>query len=328
MSANAKAEKVRAASTAYDRYQHVRAQLLPMREACANEAAAPEERELLAQLDELWQAGPETIADLRRFGKIISGVRRSNYKGDRGELVRARLDRDRLRLLENNDPSLWVGEPPVLGGFGLPVGETLYNEDTLRFFRIISLLNDASVLREFREPAQRTTVWEIGGGWGGFGHYFKTLFPRVTYLITAAPVLLLLSATYLTTLLPDARARFFQPSDPDAFWRDWDLVDFAFAPEAVIDQLPPVELALTLDIGMLQRMSEPRIRSHVQRAFDVRCRYLLSVCADDEIHSVSRVRTALERSFWLHPMAAPAYLERQLLVRSGAFLLGWKRLHA
>jgi hypothetical protein len=25
-------------------------------------------------------------------------------------------------------------------------------------------------------------VWEIGGGWGGFAHYFKTLFPDVTVL--------------------------------------------------------------------------------------------------------------------------------------------------
>jgi hypothetical protein len=329
MSLPAKADRVRAASAAYERYQHAREQILPMvAESPVDAGVSPSESALLAELDDLWRAGPETIADLRSYGKAISGVRRSNYKGDRADVVRTRLDRDRLRLLQNGDPALWVGEPPVLGGFGLRSDDTLYNEDTLRFFRVLSLLNDAAVLREFRTPAVRPTVWEIGGGWGGFAHSFKTLFPNVTYLISAAPTLLLLSATYLMTLFPEAQVRFFQPSDPAAFWRDWQTVDFAFAPDTSIDRLHAQRLALTVDIGMLERMSAPRITAHVQHAFDQGCRYLLSVCPDGEPQRPSDVRSAMERWYWLHPMADPAYLDRHLVVRSGAFLLGWKRLRA
>ena len=292
----------------------------------ADAALTSSERELLADLDELWRVDAETVADLRRFGKTISGVRRSNYKGERAELVQQRLDRDRLKLLEHGDPALWVNEPAVLGGFGLHTDNVFYNEDTLRFFRIACLLNDAALLRDVRARTPRPTLWEIGGGWGGFAHYFKTLFPDVTYLITAPPTLLLLSATYLMTLFPDARFRFFQPTNPEAFWRDWDSTDFAFAPDVAIDQLRPVNVAITVDIGMLEHMDAARVSAHIQRAFDLDCRYLLSVCMDAESQNASTVRTALAARYWLHPMASRAYLDRHLLVRSGAFLLAWKRL--
>ena len=321
-----KAQKVRAASAAYECYQHARSEILPMTAAAADAGArTASERELLADLDELWRADADTIGDLRRYGKAISGVRRSNYKGDRAELVKQRLDRDRLKLLEHGDSTLWVDEPPVLGGFGLQGDNALYNEDTLRFFRIVTLLNDAALAPEFRTPP-RPVVWDIGGGWGGFAYYFKTLFPEVTYVITAPPTLLLLSATYLMTLFPDARFRFFEPSNPDAFWRDWDSTDFAFAPDSAIGLWRPVNLALTLDIGMLERMDASRINAHVQRAFDLDCRYLLSVCVDDDEQNTSVVRSAIEARYWPHPMAARAFLDRHLLVRSGAFLLAWKRL--
>lgn len=328
MSIHAKVEKVRAASAAYESYQRARAEIFPMTtDVPLDGALTSRERELLADVDDLWRADPDTVADLRRYGKAISGVRRSNYKGERADLVKLRLDRDRLKLLEHGDSALWVNEPAVLGGFGLHGDNVFYNEDTLRFFRIACLLNDAALVREFRVGTPRPTVWEIGGGWGGFAHCFKTLFPDVTYLITSPPTLLLLSATYVMTLFPEARVRFFQPSNPAAFWCDWDSVDFAFAPDTAVGELRPPTAALTLDIGTLERMTASRIEAHVQRAFDLGCRYMLSVCLGEEIQSAS-VRSALEKRYWMHPMAARAYLDRHLLVRSGAFLLAWKRLRA
>ena len=327
MTISVKAEKIRAAAAACESYQRARAAILPMTAAVLDdEGRTSSERELLADLDELWRADGETIADLRGFGKAISDVRRSNYKGERANVVKVRLDRDRLKLLEHGDPALWVNEPPILGGFGLHVDDAFYNEDTLRFFRIVCLLNDAAVIREFQPQAPRATFWEIGGGWGGFAHYFKTLFPEVTYLITAPPTLLLLSATYLMTLFPDARFRFFQPANPAAFWCDWDSVDFAFAPDSAIEHLHPVNLVLMLDIGMFERMDAARVGMHVHRAFDLECRYLLSICLNGDTESASLVRSAVEARYWAHPMAARPYLDRHLLVRSGTFLLAWKRL--
>jgi hypothetical protein len=86
-----------------------------------------------------------------------------------------RLDRDRLKLLEHGDPALWVNEPAILGGFGLQSDSVFYNEDTLRFFRIACLLNDAALVREFRANAARDVLGDRRR-WGGFAHYFKTLF--------------------------------------------------------------------------------------------------------------------------------------------------------
>jgi hypothetical protein len=327
---NVKAEQVRAASAAYECYQRARAEILPM--TAEGRSREPEltaaERALLADVEDLWRADADSLADLRRYGKTISGVRRSNYKGERADQVRLRLDRDRLKLLEHGDPALWLDEPAVLGGFGLQSGTGLFNEDTLRFFRIVTLLNDAALLREFRSSAKRPVVWEIGGGWGGFAHYLKTLFPDLTYLITAPPTLLLLSATYLMTLFPEASVRFFHPSDAAAFCCDLNEVDFAFAPDSAVHDIDPRDVALTIDVGMLQRMNAARISAHVQRAFELGCRYMLSVCFDEGSDAESTVRPAIERCYWLHPMASRAYLDRHLLVRNGAFLFGWKRLRA
>ena len=326
---NVKAEQVRAASAAYECYQRARAEILPMTEAAnAQPDRTAAERALLANVEDVWRADADSIADLRQYGKPITGVRRSNYKGERAEQVRLRLDRDRLKLLEHGDPALWVHEPAVLGGFGLQSDDGLFNEDTLRFFRIVTLLNDAALLSEFRSSAKRSVVWEIGGGWGGFAHYLKTLFPDVTYVITAPPTLLLLSATYLMTLFPQARVRFFHPSDAAAFWRDLNHVDFAFAPDIAVQDIHPRDVALTIDVGMLQRMNAARISAHVQRAFELGCRYILSVYFDEGPDAKSIVRSAIDRYYWLHPMASRAYLDRHLLVRNGAFLFGWKRLRA
>jgi len=207
-------------------------------------------------------------------------------------------------------------------------GDALFNEDTLRFFRVATLLNDAALLREFRSATRRSLVWDIGGGWGGFAHYLKTLFPDATYLITAPPTLLLLSATYLMTLFPDARVRFWNASNPTAFWRALDKTDFAFAPDTAVQDMRPGGVSLVIDIGMLERMNAARINAHVERAFQLDCRYILSACSGDGADAVSVVRAVVDRWYWLHPMASRAYLDRHLLVRNGAFLLGWKRLRA
>ena len=183
---------------------------------------------------------------------------------------------DVRRLLARGNPALWVDEPAALGAFGFNFDKKRFNEDTLRSFRVISLLEDAALLGEFRRASPRPTVWEIGGGWGGFAYHFKTLCPDVTYLITGRPELFLLSAVYLMTLFPGARFRFYDPGDPDAFWRDWSSVDFAFAPECLVPRMQPRPLALTIDMMALERMSASRVCLHVQRAYDLGSRYFAS----------------------------------------------------
>jgi hypothetical protein len=325
-----KAEAKRLAAEAYQHYTRLRDCLRSM-----NAAAQPldrlsaSEQSMLAELDVLWNADPATISDLRAYAKAVTGARRSNYRGERAEVVRERLDRDLGRLLDKGDAALLVDEHPALGGFGVTSRGRFYNEETLRHFRVMSLLDDAAVLAHFR-GADRRTVWEIGGGWGGFAWQFKRLCPNVTYLITGHPTTFLLSAVYLATLLPEARIRLYNPSRPDDFWAEWHTVDFAFAPEPVIASGCPPALDLTVDLDALARMSPARADAHVRRAWQAGSRHVFSICpsGDSGDQADAPVRRLLEGAYWPHAVSAPGYLDRRLAVRDGSYFLGWRRLRA
>ncbi|MBI3049020.1 MAG: hypothetical protein HYY76_12005 [Acidobacteria bacterium] len=318
---------------AFDAYLRARERLRPLRDAEAGaNGSTPAERRLLAALAPLWDAAPETIAELRRYTAATSGVRAADYD-DAPRPVRARFERDLRRLLVRGDSALWVDEPAALGAFGFESGGRRYNEETLRCFRVVSLLQDASLIREFRGAAPRRTVWEIGGS-GGFAHHFKTLCPNVTYLMTARPEVLLPAAVYLMTLFPDARFRFYDPQNPRAFWSEWDATDFGFAPESIVARMEPPSLDLTIDLMALERMHPSRLEMHVRRAFDLGCRYIASVCpsGNPDGDLASPVRPDLERLYWLHPVCAPESLARRLSLTIGegpvqrTYFLGWKRL--
>ena len=323
---------------AYAHYLRVRDLVRAMQESEPQEGLTPSERHMLTALDGLWDAPPKEVATLRAWSKPITGVLRSHYKGPAAESTRIRLERDLGRLLEKGDPALLVDEPHALGGFGFEAHGKRYNEDTLRFFRVMSLLQEAALLKEFGDPGRRRTVWDIGGGWGGFAYQFKTLRPNVTYLITGHPSVFLASAVYLTAMFPSAVVRFYDRARPDAFWDGWDAVDFAFAPESAVAGMRPPSVDLTIDLMTLERMTQTRIAAHVQRAYDVECRYLLTVCPAGipSADIVSPVQPAVERCYWPHPVSAPLYLAKRLALgtakRGGehavkhTYLLGWRRL--
>jgi hypothetical protein len=320
------------ASMAFEHYVRVRDHLRafqPM-ESVQN-GLMPRERCMVAALQPLWDASPEAMSDWRRYRETISGIRAADYVGEERSF-RAAAENDARRLLARGDSRLWVDEPAVFGGFGFITLGKRYNEDTLRFFRAISLLQDAALMKEFRSTTARRIVWEVGGGWGGFAYHFKTLCPNVTYLMTGKPEQFLVSAVYLMTLFPAAAFRFYDPADPDAFWRDWESVDFAFAPECVVRTMTPPSLDLTVDVMALERMNSARLDLHVQRAYDLGSRHFLSVGAvagDDE---VMPVLPGVERLYWRHPVSAPESLARRLSLSTAegqperTYFLGWKRL--
>jgi len=291
------------------------------------------ERRMLAGLEPLWNATPDTVARVRHFGEAIAGVRAVDYEPDASPL-RERLARDLRRLLSKGYPALRVDEPPAFGGFGINGRGHLYNEDTLRFFRVLTLLQDAALLKDFcRGP--RHTVWEIGGGWGGFAYQFKTVCPNVTYVITGQPELLLMSAVYLTCLFPAASLRFYEPTAPASFWDRWDTVDFAFAPESAVQTMQPSSLNLTVDLMALERMDPQRIERHIARAHHLGSRHFFSICpaADACPNGPAAVRPIVDRWYWPHPVSAPQFVTWRLGLNPDSdaidrtFVLGWRRLH-
>lgn len=321
---------------AFECYLHVRERLRTMsRVQPAADTLTEREQQLFSGLEPLWDATAKEIRDLRACSKSITGVRRSHYKGEHAEGLQRRLERDLERLIEKGDPALLVDEPRAFGGFGFRAFGKTYNEDTLRFFRVISLLQDAALIKDLRRAAPRPTVWEIGGGWGGLAYQFKTLCPDVTYLITGSPNLFLISAVYLMTLFPNASLRFYDPAQPDAFWQDWSQVDFAFAPDGLVPDLRPPGLELTLDLMTLDSMAPARIEQHVRRAHELGCRYFFTVCPENDVDPAiaTPVEPIVDRWYWPHPVSTAAGLKKRLALGAPrgraiarTYRLGWRRL--
>ena len=99
----------------------------------------------------------------------------------------------------------------------------------------------------------------------------------------------------------------------------------------------PVRIERGARFARAGRASPARIERHVQSAYDLRCRYFLSVCPveDQPPQNLSPVRPAIERRYWIHPMSEPSYVRKRFAVRSGravavkrTYFLGWRRLLA
>jgi hypothetical protein len=288
--------------------------------------SAAEDRSLRL-LEPLLNATPEMVSRLRDYAAAVGGASRADYADHPDAALREHLRKSVRLLVQRGDSALWIGEAAALGGFGFRERGRFFNADTVRFLRVISLLDDAEIWRHFSGP-ERRTVWEIGGGWGGFAYQFKRLCPTARYLITGLPTTWLLSAVYLMTLFPGASFRFYDRSTPQQFWRDWDEVDFAFAPEDVVSTMHPPGLELVLDVGALSRMTAERVELHTRRAHALGARYFSSSSNSEPSGDGGVVRTAVERMYWPHPVAASEYVKRRLVAAAAdVYFLGWKRLH-
>ena len=265
------------------------------------------ERRIAADLQPLWTMPLDAVATLRHWGAAITGTRVEDSV-ELDDPPREHLEREyrarREFYARQKDMSLalMVSESDILGGFGWLRNRVRYNADTLRFMHGIGALNDGALLDEFRRPARRQVVWEIGGGWGGFAYQFKTLCPDVTYIITGLPEMLLVSATYLAAAFPGARGVRFEPGGADP-WTRLDDVDFVFASEHDIDALRPPRLDLVLDIGAMYRMTGERMSQHVRRGFEDGARYWYSMLPAGAVTAeAAAVRNEVTRYFWPHPI--------------------------
>jgi hypothetical protein len=314
------------AAEAYEHYLRVRtwAHTTSRVSAAHHTVLSDVERQTVEALGPLWDAAPETIAALRRWGAAISGTQPSDYERPSDQLVQ-QLRRERSVLQKRAGGAPFVPEPPLLGGFGYVRGGERYNADTLQYFEALIALQDAAILQEFN-GGERRLVWEIGGGWGGFAYQFKTACPHVTYLITAVPELFLVSAVYLMTAFPAASCRFFDPAAPIAAWHEWQNADFIFAPEGALADAAPPPIELTLDVMTLGRMTAGRIAAHAQRAFDFESRYFYAMLPADETASsgvASPIRQAVERLYWPHVMPPRGEQGKPPVRRH---LIGWRRM--
>jgi hypothetical protein len=277
---------------AYVTYRRVRDEVLRMK-AAEGEQAGPSRywTEELDQIDYLIDASPLVVRKLRHHAFHITGVRPYDYRGSGDQ--RTYFER-RLRALVAlaGDDRLLVGEHDALGGFGFTIDGRRHNVDTLKFFEVLVGMRQSGMLAAFDATDRRRTVLEIGAGWGGFAYQFKTLFPATTYVIVDFPELFLFSATYLMTLFPDARVR---------FWRSGERIvdppheaDFVFVPAQHAAAVREAQPDLLVNLVSFQEMTTSQVETYTELAAESGCAALYSLNRDrsaynDEIDSVGAI---------------------------------------
>jgi hypothetical protein len=266
---------------AFKEYKRVRDAVVRIRaaeQAQAGDASTPSAYwfEELGNIDYLIEASPLIIAKLRHHAFHITGLRPYDYRTKHDE--KRSLFEQRLKTLtEMSGQELIVPEHPALGGFGYEIDGKVYNLDTLKFIEVLVGMKRAGVLEAFAPTHGRRVAWEIGGGWGGFAYQFKTLFPDTTYVITDFPELFLFSATYLRTVLPEARTLIWEPGLPQVERDRWRDYDFVFVPNMYADALPNFSPDLLTNIASFQEMTSAQVSSYAALAARGRCPVVYSL---------------------------------------------------
>lgn len=301
----------------YRSYLHAREQVLTMLDNASRVGdpdAAPSDywSGELANVEYMLDASPLIVDRLRQHCYHITGIWPYNY-GPHRERSRAQHAAKLDALMEAGDPSLFVPESPLLGGFGFDFEQGLVNVDTLKFFEVLIALDRAELLAPFKNGSERLAVWEIGAGWGGFAHAFKTLFPNTTYVISDLPQVYLFSAPYLMSAFPDATFTFHLGDGTSLTDEQWRSSDFVFAPAHALDAIRPPRLDLAVNMVSFQEMTTAQVERYVAHAHDCEVPFLYSLNRErsrynPELRGVAAI--ASER-YWLHEVEVLAVTYQQ-----------------
>jgi hypothetical protein len=291
---------------AFRTYQRVRDCVLHMQSigrTSSGDTAAPSAywSEELRNIEYMLDASPLIVDRLRQHSYHITGIWPYTYRSN--SRSRPAHELKKQALFDAGDASLFVPEPPDLGGFGFDTPGGGYNVDTLKYFEVLIALDRAAVLQPFREPnGERRFVWEIGTGWGGFAYQFKTIAPNTTYVLVDLPELFLFSATYLLSMFPDARAWFYGVDGTSAQDVPWQDVDFVFLPNTALHACRPPRLDLTLNMVSFQEMTTEQVAEYVSLSAELGSTYLYSLNRERSLYNteLSGVSQIISKHYWPH----------------------------
>lgn len=319
---------------AYRNYVNVRDKVLQMNELGAGTSAAEPSaywREELSMFEYMLDASPFVIENLRHHTHFLTGLRAYDYRSNR-ESFRQRMEEKLRALLKRGGELQPVPESPELGGFGFDIDGALYNVDTLKYFEVLQALKQGAVLDEF-QSRERRLVWEIGAGWGGFAYQFKTLCPNTTYVITDFPELFLFSATYLTTLFPQARVLFYGDVPDSELFSRWSEYDFILLPNGSLSDMRPPRLDLAINMVSFQEMTSEQVRAYVTKAFELECPFLYSLNRDRSAYNLelTSVRDIITEYYWPHeisilPVSYQKMLDEPPSDKDYRHVIGWRKV--
>ena len=336
--ARALAERVAAlrATPGFAHYEYVRDRVLEMRaqvDTSSDYRPSAYWKEELANFEYMLDASPLIVDKLRAHSFHITGLHVHDYRSGRERKAARYAEKLHALQAAARNPELFIPEPRDLGGFGFVIDGHLVNLDTLKFFEVLIALDKGAVLEEFRGGGERKLVWEVGAGWGGFPYQFKTLCPNTTYLISDFPELFLFSATYLMTLFPGAKVRFWGEEPADRIFANWRDYDFIFTPNTALSDLTPDRLDLTVNMVSFQEMTTAQVTSYVARAHQMGARFLYSLnrersSMNHELDSVTRV---ISKYFWPRDVQILKVSYQKMLDEVPSktdykHVIGWKRI--
>lgn len=270
-----------AAKPGYRNYLATRERVLAMREqpaSLASDVPSHYWEEELEGFEYLLDASPLLIDRLLHHSYHITGTRVYDYRSEKDEQQKLFAEKY-AALAEIGDPRLFVPQTRELGGYGFDIAPGLTNVDTLKFFEVLIGMDKAGFLPGPGGEEERRTVLEIGAGWGGFAHAYKTLFPNTTYAIIDLPEVMLFSGTYLQTLFPEAKCLFFDPAAPPP-GGDWSEYDFVFFPHTALENFRPDRLDLAVNMVSFQEMTDAQCRGYVEAVHALGCPRFYSLNRD------------------------------------------------
>lgn len=328
------------ASRGWKAYEQARAAVLEMLALLpldAEDSPSAYWREELAGFEYMLDASPFVIDKLRQHTYHVTGLRTYDYRTGK-DALKEDLRSKRDLLVKKYGAELLIPESRELGGFGYELDGELYNIDTLKFFECLIAMDHAGVLGRLRD-GERKLVWEIGGGWGGLAYHLKTVAPQTTYVISDLPEVMLFSATYLATMFPEAKVRFWRGEQTsDELFEGWEGIDFLFLPAGIHPWLRPPRLDVTINTVSFQEMTDKQVREYVHHAADLDTDVLYSLNRDRSLYNteLSSVREIMRERFILTPVdvASVSYNEalvarRWWTIRPNAtayrHVFGWRR---
>jgi putative sugar O-methyltransferase len=292
-------------SHAFKAYERVRDWVLEVNERAGDPSAASDYwREELEHFQYMLDASPLIVDKLRHHCLYLTGIRPYDYRSNKDERRRQFAEK-RAALIELQGNHLLVPESRELGGFGFDIDGELYNIDTLKFFEALIAMERAGVLRQLSALGRRAVVCEIGGGWGGFGYQFKTLFDDTTYVLVDFPEVFLFSAVYLLSMFPDADVVFWGAddtcNDPEVLSR----ADFVFVPHTDYRNVALPSLDLVVNMVSFQEMTSEQVADYAGWAWEQSCPHLYSLNRDRSPYNrqLTNVRAILDEHYALREIS-------------------------
>ncbi len=220
-------------------------------------------QEELDGFDYLFEASPRLINKLREHCYHITGLHSYVYRHHHDHKKQPFVDK--LAALKNIDKTgLWIPESPQLGGFGYNIDGELVNLDTLKFYESLIAMDKAGLITELKQAPSRPVVAEIGAGWGGFAYQIKKIVANMTYVIIDLPPTLIFSATYLSTLFPEAKIYIYSHDTVANALQNITSYDFVFLPHFVTQAYELPKLDLGINMVSFQEMTDAQVYGYMQ----------------------------------------------------------------